>query len=88
MEREEEKEEEREEVLKYVGGVDISYSKENPSLACGILVVLELKTLQVVYQDFCVVTPNVPYVPGFLAFREVQFSCHRFSRVRIPLPLV
>lgn len=70
MEREEEKEEEREEVLKYVGGVDISYSKENPSLACGILVVLELKTLQVVYQDFCVVTPNVPYVPGFLAFRE------------------
>ncbi|XP_070682967.1 uncharacterized protein [Malus domestica] len=82
MEREEEKEEEREEVLKYVGGVDISYSKENPSMACGILVVLELKTLQVVYQDFCVVTPNVPYVPGFLAFREAPVLLELLEKMK------
>ena len=59
------------EVLKYVGGVDISFSKKDPSLACGTLVVLDFHTLQVVYEDFSVVTLNVPYVPGFLAFREV-----------------
>ncbi|KAL5558294.1 hypothetical protein UlMin_034505 [Ulmus minor] len=59
------------EVLKYVGGVDISFSMEDPSVACGILVVLDLYNLQVVYQDFSIVTLNVPYVPGFLAFREV-----------------
>ncbi|CAN6721247.1 unnamed protein product [Malus baccata var. baccata] len=82
MEREEEKEEEREELLKYVGGVDISYSKENPSMACGILVVLELKTLQVVYQDFCVVTPNVPYVPGFLAFREAPVLLELLEKMK------
>ncbi|KAM2067093.1 hypothetical protein ACFX1T_043470 [Malus domestica] len=82
MEREEEKEEEREELLKYVGGVDISYSKENPSMACGILVVLELKTLQVVYQDFCVVTPNVPYVPGFLAFREAPVLLELMEKMK------
>lgn len=59
------------EVLKYVGGVDISFSKKDPSVACGTLVVLDFHTLQVVYEDFSVVTLNVPYVPGFLAFREV-----------------
>ncbi|XP_048331358.2 uncharacterized protein LOC107411175 isoform X2 [Ziziphus jujuba] len=67
---EEEEEEEVGEVLKYVGGVDISFSKEDPSLACGSLLVLDLHSLQVVYEDFSVVTLNIPYVPGFLAFRE------------------
>lgn len=65
--------EKEEEVLKYVGGVDISYSKEDPSMACGVLVVLDLQTLQIVYEDFSIVTLHVPYLPGFLAFREVHF---------------
>lgn len=60
-------------VLKYIGGVDISFLKEDSSVACGTLVVLDLQTLQVVYDDFSHVTVQVPYVPGFLAFREVSF---------------
>lgn len=63
------------EVLKYVGGVDISFSKGDPSVACGTLVVLDLHSLQVVYEDFSLVTLQVPYVPGFLAFREVHLFC-------------
>lgn len=59
--------------LKYVGGVDISFLKEDSSVACGTLVVMDLQTLQVVYDDFSLVTVQVPYVPGFLAFREVSF---------------
>ncbi|WVY92198.1 hypothetical protein V8G54_037712 [Vigna mungo] len=58
------------EELRYVGGVDISFSKDDPSKACGTLVVLDFHTLQVLYQDFSFVTLQVPYVPGFLAFRE------------------
>ena len=58
-------------LLRYVGGVDISFSKDDPSMACGTLVVLDFSTLQVVYEDFSLVTVQVPYVPGFLAFREV-----------------
>ena len=64
--------EEEDSVLKYVGGVDISFSKEDPSIACGTLVVLELQTLKVDYDDYSLVTLNIPYVPGFLAFREVN----------------
>ncbi|KAK9284269.1 hypothetical protein L1049_023439 [Liquidambar formosana] len=56
--------------LKYVGGVDVSFSKDDPSIACGTLVVLDLHTLEVVYQDSSVVKLHIPYVPGFLAFRE------------------
>jgi deoxyinosine 3'endonuclease (endonuclease V) len=61
-------------MLRYVGGVDMSFSKEDPSAACGTLVVLDTQNLQVVYEDYSLVTLDVPYVPGFLAFREVSFS--------------
>ncbi|XP_030945317.1 endonuclease V-like isoform X2 [Quercus lobata] len=68
-----EKEEEEEVLLRYVGGVDISFSKEDTSVACGTLVVLDIQSqdLQTVYHDHYLVTLTVPYVPGFLAFREV-----------------
>ncbi|XP_038696906.1 endonuclease V isoform X2 [Tripterygium wilfordii] len=66
-----EEEEERElEELKYVGGFDVSFSKEDPSIACGSLVVLELPGMKVTYHDFSLVRLYVHYVPGFLAFRE------------------
>ncbi|PIA28445.1 hypothetical protein AQUCO_06900011v1 [Aquilegia coerulea] len=59
------------EKLKYVGGVDLSFSKEDPCIACGALVILDLNNdLNVVYEDFSIVKLQVPYIPGFLAFRE------------------
>jgi hypothetical protein len=64
--------------LRYVGGCDISFSKHDPSLACGTLVVLDFHTLEVVYQDFSLVTLSVPYVAGFLAFREVLLFYFHF----------
>ena len=87
-------EEEEGTLLKYVGGVDVSYSKELDSAAaaastaacgCGSLVVLDVTTptLQVVYQDFFLLTNfDVPYIPSFLAFREVSriyyYHCDSF----------
>lgn len=56
--------------LRYVGGVDLSFAKED-SIACGALVVMDLETMQVVYEDFDIVQLTMPYVAGFLAFREV-----------------
>ncbi|CAA0814946.1 endonuclease V family protein [Striga hermonthica] len=58
------------EVLKFVGGVDLSFSKNDPSIACASLVVLDFSTLEVVYEDCAIDELRVPYVPGFLAFRE------------------
>lgn len=62
------------EMLKYVGGVDMSFSKEDSSVACACLVVLELPSLCVVHHDLSLLRLHVPYVPGFLAFREVPVS--------------
>ncbi|KAJ6822246.1 putative endonuclease V isoform X1 [Iris pallida] len=56
--------------LRYIGGVDVSYLKEYPSLACGALVVIDAYTSEVVHEEYKVVQLDIPYVPGFLAFRE------------------
>ncbi|KAJ4707627.1 endonuclease V family protein [Melia azedarach] len=63
--------EESDVLLKHIGGVDVSFSKEDPSIACGCLVVLDLQSLQIVYEDYSILRLQVPYFPGFLAFREV-----------------
>lgn len=75
LSKQKEEEEKEEVLLRYVGGVDISFSKEDTSVACGTLVVLDIQSqdLRVVYHDYYLVTLTVHYVPGFLAFREVSF---------------
>ncbi|CAM8882668.1 unnamed protein product [Rhodiola kirilowii] len=69
-------------VLRYVCGVDVSYAKEDPTAACGGLVVLDLATLEVVYEDFNLVHLDVPYVPGFLAFREVPVILELLEKMK------
>lgn len=61
--------------LRCVGGVDISFVKGSDQDACASLVVLEFPSLRVVYEAFERVTMAYPYVPGFLAFREVSCRC-------------
>ncbi|XP_063312502.1 endonuclease V-like [Pelobates fuscus] len=57
--------------LERVGGVDISYSKEDDTIACVSLVVLSYQDLEVIYEDCHMVPLDATYVAGFLAFREV-----------------
>ena len=57
--------------LKYIAGVDISASKHVPNVAVSALVVCD-KELKIVYEDYKVVKMTEPYVPGFLAVREVN----------------
>jgi len=61
------------EPLKLVGGVDISFVKENNEDACASLIVLDYPSLKVIYERFEMVKLTLPYIPGFLAFREVPF---------------
>lgn len=68
--------------LKYVGGVDISFSKDDPSIACATLVVLNLRSLDVVYTDFSLTTLDIPYIPGFLAFREAPILLTLLNKMK------
>ncbi|XP_018450423.2 uncharacterized protein LOC108821928 isoform X2 [Raphanus sativus] len=70
------------ETLKYVGGVDISFSKDDSSVACACLVVLEIPSLRVVHNDLSLLRLNVPYVPGFLAFREAPVLLKILEKMR------
>ncbi|XP_039052662.1 endonuclease V-like [Hibiscus syriacus] len=74
---------EQQQHLKYVGGVDVSFSKEDPSMACGSLVVLDLlNDLRLVYQEYTCDRIDIPYVPGFLAFREAPILVHLLEKMK------
>jgi deoxyinosine 3'endonuclease (endonuclease V) len=60
--------------MKYVGGVDISFNKDNitnPNDAVASLVVCSYPELNVVYEAYHRVNMDLPYIPGYLGFREV-----------------
>jgi len=59
--------------LTYVGGVDISFVRNNIKDACACLVILSWPDLTVVHQILKMIELKLPYIPHFLAFREVSF---------------
>lgn len=59
--------------LKLIGGVDLSFPKGDADHACACLVVLSFPELEVIYEDLSFVHLRSPYVPEYLAFREVEF---------------
>jgi len=57
--------------LRYVGGVDLSFSKRNNVDAVASLVILSFPQLEVVYELYEAIKLTEPYIAGYLAFREV-----------------
>ena len=68
--------------LKFVGGVDISFLKNDPEKAVACVAVLSFPELKVVSSHFKVVTMDQPYIAGFLAFRECSFLQQLLESVR------
>ena len=59
--------------LRYIAGLDVSYDKNHPNKGCAALVIYDLLSQKLVYQDTCFVNVCIDYSAGFLAFREVDF---------------
>ncbi len=53
-----------------IAGVDVAYSRENKRLACAACVVMD-KNLNVVEQKWLIDEVNFPYIPTYLAYREL-----------------
>ncbi|XP_069606900.1 endonuclease V [Ranitomeya imitator] len=68
--------------LKRIGGVDLSYLKGDDTSACASLIVLSYPDLEVIYEDYQMVTLDAPYVAGFLAFREVPSLVEAVRRLQ------
>ena len=60
----------------YYGGVDVSFPEpgrhDNDHTAVAVYVILEYPSFQVVYQEYIYFPLTVPYIPSFLAFREIE----------------
>ncbi|KAK4435651.1 Endonuclease V [Sesamum alatum] len=74
------------EILKYVGGVDLSFSRNDPLIACATLVVLDISNLEVVHEDSSIIKLRIPYVPGFLAFREAPVLLELLDKTKKTSP--
>jgi deoxyinosine 3'endonuclease (endonuclease V) len=59
------------ESVRLVGGLDISFDKKDPARACGFLTVWDCIARRVVYEDHEICNMDIPYVSGFLGFREI-----------------
>jgi deoxyinosine 3'endonuclease (endonuclease V) len=55
----------------YVGGLDISFDKKNPNNACAYLTIYDIKCKSIVYEDYIICQMTVPYISGYLGFREI-----------------
>ncbi|KAL9259332.1 Endonuclease V-like protein [Drosera capensis] len=76
----------KEEVLRYVEGVDVSFSKEDSAVACGCIVVLDAEAVEVVYEDYCVTRLDVPYVDEICGSSSFGTSAEDENRLRSILP--
>ena len=68
--------------LKLIGSVDISYSKTDDRKAVAALIVMSYPDFSVVYEDYeAEIQTDYPYIPGFLAFKEVPLYKILFARL-------
>lgn len=59
--------------LQYVAGVDVAYWKEGDvEYAVCCIVVIDYKSQEVIERQYYKGRVNVPYIPGCLAFREID----------------
>jgi len=72
---------------RYIGGVDISFVKGSATDACAALVVVDAAdALAVVHATCRRIELRQPYVPGYLAFREVDFLLELLDSLRSSSP--
>lgn len=65
-----------------VCGFDISVSKYDESRGVVGLCIIDIITFEILYEDYEFVEITQPYVPGFLAFREVDHLIELYSKFK------
>lgn len=75
---------------KLVAGCDLTFLNpfQNPTLGIGAFVVLKYPELQVVEKIYELMEVKIPYVPGFLAFRELPLLIKTFGKLKSKPDLV
>ncbi len=68
-----------------VGGIDLTFEdiKSNPTKAWASIVIVDINTLQPVYEDVVEGLVDFPYIPTFLAFRELPLMLELYQKIKI-----
>ena len=68
--------------IKYVAGVDVSYSNDN-RITQGAIAVLSFPELELKEQAIAKRPTSFPYIPGLLSFREIPAILDAFKKLNI-----
>jgi deoxyribonuclease V len=73
------------ESVETVGGMDLTFERidQNPTRAWASLVVVDLRTLRTVYNLVVEDTVTFPYIPTFLAFREMPLLIKLYEKAKV-----
>lgn len=66
--------------IKYVGGVDVAFKSK---YSIGAVVILDFENLNILERKFYVSEVNVPYIPTYLAFREIRVMVGAIKKLLI-----
>jgi len=70
--------------IRYIGGVDVSYSgRGKVSTACAGAVVMDTTDWSVVDSASAFLESYMPYVPGYLSFREIPVLLEAYEKLQI-----
>lgn len=72
--------------IRLICGVDLSANKHDQDVACVGLVVYNIQENKVEYEDYEIIRISQPYIPGYLAFREVPPLYTMFTRLKDKRP--
>lgn len=71
----------------YFGGVDVSFPDNEDQKAVAVYVILDARrSMEVVYRDFVYFHLTTPYIPSFLAFREIDPIMELINRQKLEHP--
>lgn len=65
--------------IRLIAGVDQAYTSDNKIISA--IVVLDYRTFQMVERKYAVAELKMPYIPGFLAYREAPVIIDAFSKL-------
>jgi deoxyribonuclease V len=68
--------------IRYVAGADCSYDRRRERIGAAV-VVLEMPGFRITDVSFSIQTPPIPYVPGFLNYREGPSCLRAFKNLNI-----
>jgi len=73
--------------IKYIAGIDTTFLNpyQNPTLAISSIVVIDIKSFEIVEKVLAEKEIDFPYVPTFLAFRELLVILEAYKKLKTRL---